>query len=80
MSKHWLDPQLPWKVFKQIMDRFPDSGIVMVGMDKMLWRMLRERRINLYISGLKKDRGDQVIITINPIKGGKIIGPKTKKK
>lgn len=72
MSKLWLSPTISWKVFKKINDLFQDD-LVMEHGDEILWEMLRDRQINMYISTDKKDKDDPMCITVNPIKGGKII-------
>ncbi len=70
--KTWLSPTIKWQTFKKLNKPFQGS-IVPVKMDKMLWEMLRDRKINIYFSDLKKDKDDPMIITLEQIKGGKIL-------
>ena len=70
--KYWINPKIKWKVFKELNKPF-QGDLVPVNGDKMLWQMLRDRKINMYLSDLKKDKDDPMIITLENIKGGKII-------
>jgi len=72
--KYWLSYKISWKRFKELND--PCRGdIVPLHGDKMLWELLKDRRINMYLSDLKKDRSDPMHITIKeyPKEGEKII-------
>lgn len=46
-----LSPKIKWKTFKELNDRIvKDSGITAVGMDKVLWRLLRDNKIYCYFA------------------------------
>ena len=70
--KYWIDPKISWKAFKELTKPFQGDIVPKHG-DKFLWQMLRDRQINMYLSDLKKDKQDPMIITLEDIKGGKII-------
>lgn len=46
---YWLSPQIKWITFKTICDKFPDSGPTPKNANKMLWEMLRDRQINIFL-------------------------------
>ena len=70
--KHWFSPKMSWKTFKKLNDPF-QGDIVPMHADRILWKMLRDREINLYLSDSKKDKNDPLIITTRNIKGGVVI-------
>jgi len=59
----WFAPNISYKAFKAVCDKFPDSGPSPLHIDKMLWRILRERKINI---GLR-DSDDPIFISLKPI-------------
>jgi hypothetical protein len=59
-------------VFKKINKSF-QGEIVPLKVDKILWQMLKNRKINMYLSTAEKDKDDPMIITTEKIKGGKIL-------
>jgi len=68
--KYWFSPKIKWSVFKKINDPYKGS-IYPVNCDKILWRMLRDRSINIYFDNKSED---PVCITTQPIpKSAKII-------
>ncbi len=70
-----FDPKLKWSVFKKIWDKFPDTsggptpGALIDG--KLIWEMLKERSINIYIDPKQKD--DPIIFAFKLPKDRKII-------
>ena len=41
-----LDHKLKWKTFKELQDKLvKDSGPTPMGIDKVLWKMMRDRKI-----------------------------------
>ncbi len=60
---YFFSPKISYKTFKAVCDKFPDSGPTPKNIDKMLWKMLRERQINI---GLR-DSDDPIFITLKPI-------------
>ena len=52
MKKYWLDPKISWKTYKLIHDKLavPDSGPTPKNFNKVLWQMLKERKLNIYIT------------------------------
>ena len=49
MKRYWISPKIKWLTFKKICDKFPDSGPKPQQADKVLWEMLRDRQINIYL-------------------------------
>ncbi|KKR45483.1 MAG: hypothetical protein UT82_C0028G0015 [Parcubacteria group bacterium GW2011_GWB1_40_14] len=62
-KQYYFSPDISYKAFKRVCDKFPDSGIVPLNIDKMLWQMLRERKINI---GLRNS-DDPIFISIKPM-------------
>jgi hypothetical protein len=62
-----LHPSLPWKAFKKINDAInkinKETGPYPKHLDKVLWQMLKEKKIYLWIEN------DQMIISLKPPKG-----------
>lgn len=71
--KYWFDPKMKWKTFKMLNDKFcHDSGPTPKEGDRILWEMLKERKINILLDTKCVD--DPIIITLkNPPKKSKII-------
>ena len=69
-KQYYFSPDISYKAFKRVCDKFPDSGIIPLHLDKMLWKMLRERKINI---GLR-NTNDPIFISIKPMpKGASLI-------
>ena len=72
-----LDHKLKWRVFKELQDKFvKDSGPVPVHIDKVLWKMMEERKIYCWFSddmpndmhiGLKLPQNREIIVLKNGI-------------
>jgi hypothetical protein len=77
--KYWFHPEMSWKLFKKLTKPY-QGDIVPEHGDRVLWEMLRDRKINMYFSDNIKDKSDPIIITTNPVKGGKMIKELTKQK
>lgn len=54
-----VHPSMSWKTFKILQEKLVrDSGPVPVGADKVLWEMLRDKKMYCWFSGeLKNDMG-----------------------
>jgi hypothetical protein len=63
---YWIHPSIKWKRFKELNKPFR-GDIYPVHGDKMLWEMLRDRQINMYLSTAKKDKDDPMILTLASI-------------
>ena len=69
-KEYWFDPKISWKAFKEILAKFPDSGPTPKKGDRILFEMLRDRKINI---GLENS-DDPIFITLKQIpKNGKVI-------
>ena len=62
-KKYWLSPKIKFQTWKTICDKFPDSGPTPKNGDRILWELLHERKINIYI----QDGNDPINITLKPI-------------
>ena len=58
-KKYWLSPKLSYKNWKLICSKFPGSGPTPVQADKVLWEMLRDRQVNVFL----EDSDDPIHIT-----------------
>mgnify|MGYP001614494389 CR=1 FL=1 len=63
MKKYWLSPKISYKSWKAICDKFPDSGPKPKEVDKILWEMLRDRKINICLD----NSDDPIQKTLKPI-------------
>ena len=62
----WLSPKISWKTFKILNEKIsPSRGIVPKNGEKILWQMLRDRQINIFIDS--KSTEDPIVITLKPI-------------
>ena len=70
--KYWLDPKIEYKAWKAICAKFPDSGPKPKEGDRILWKMLRDREINIFLE--LEDTDDPIQITKKEMpKGARII-------
>lgn len=69
--KYWLSPKISWKTYKLLHDKtaMPDSGPTPKNFEKILWKMLKERQINIYITNKPID-GDTWFPTTKEIPQG----------
>ena len=65
-----LSPNLKWSTFKTLYYAIPDDGPTPMQLPKVLWNLMRERRI---IIGLNTEINDFIFWTKNPPKGLKVI-------
>ena len=67
-KKYWLDPKINWKTYKLVYDKIavPDSGPIPKNFEKVFWQMLRERKLNIYITDKPID-GDNWFPTLKKI-------------
>lgn len=69
--KLWIHPDIKWKRFKELNKPFRGDIYPIQG-DRALWEMLRDCQINMYLSDLKKDKDDPMILTLaSPTKNSK---------
>ena len=56
MKKIYLfSPTIKYKAFKKVMDKFPDKGIMPMNIDKILWELLRDKRLYIFLDGTSDD-------------------------
>ena len=75
MKKYWINPKISWKNYKYLYEKTgtKDSGPIPKEFDRMLWELLRDRKLNIYITD-KEVEGDTWFPTLKNIpKNGKII-------
>ena len=77
MKKHdktyYFSPNISYKAFKAICNKLPDTGPTPKNIDKILWQMLKERKINIGID----NSDDPLFITRKLIpKSAGLIGDK----
>lgn len=61
--RYWLDPKIDYKAWKKICEKFPDSGPTPKEGERVLWEMLRDRQINIFL----ESSDDPICITTRPI-------------
>lgn len=68
IKKYWLSPKISWKTYKLLHNKtaMPDSGPTPKNLDKILWQMLKERKLNIFITNKPID-GDIWFPTIKQI-------------
>jgi len=71
IKEYWLSPKISWKTYKLLNDKtsIPNSGPVAKNLDKILYKLLKERKINIYITSEPID-GDVWFPTIKKIPKG----------
>jgi len=52
IKKYWISPEISWANYKLLHDKTSpkDTGPTPKNLDKILWQLLKERKINIYIS------------------------------
>ena len=68
---YWLNPKISFKTFKLLNKKFyPKPDIIPMNGDKIIWQLLRDRKINIFI----KNSADPLCLTLLPIpKNAKLI-------
>ena len=62
----WLDPKISWKTFKVLNEKIsPPQSITPKNGERILWEMLRERKINMFIDS--KSPEDPIVLTLKSI-------------
>ena len=61
-EKYLLDSKLPYKIFKRLYDAIPDSGPTPMSMDKILWKLMKEKKIYIWLNPKLND----FFLTIEP--------------
>ena len=66
--KYWLHPNIKWHTFKELHNKtaVKYGGPTPKNFDKILWQMLRDRLLNIFITD-KKVHGDTWFPTTKPI-------------
>lgn len=66
IEKKWLSPKIGWRAFKKLSDAVNkfvnEQGPYPMHIDKVLWQMLRDRQINMYLD--MKQPEDPLVITL----------------
>lgn len=49
---YWLSPKIKWRTYKELWERtsIKDGGPIPKNFQKILWEMLRDRQINIFIT------------------------------
>ncbi len=78
MKKYWLSPTLKWSVFKKLQTALykGKTGITPSQADRMIWEMLRDRQLNIFVAD---DKDDSVFPTLKKIPKGAVIISNPKK-
>ena len=61
--KHWISPDITYTAWKKICGAFPDSSPTPKNGNRILWKMLRERTINIFLA----DSDDPICVTTKQI-------------
>ena len=68
---YFLSPKISWKTFKSINKKlYPKPDIVPIGADRVIWKLLHERKLNIYINNSEDPLN---LTTKNIPKGSKLI-------
>jgi len=62
-KQYYFSPDISYKAFKRVCDKFPDDSPKPQHIDKILWGMLRERKINIGF----RNTADPIFISIKPM-------------
>lgn len=63
--KYWIDPKINYKTFEVLNNKLSPQDLKPDQMDKVLWELLRDRKINICIDTDSKE--DPVLITMEQI-------------
>ena len=63
IKQYWLSPKISYKNWKLICSKFPDSGPTPQEADRVIWEMLRDRQINIFL----ENSDDPICFTIKSI-------------
>jgi len=68
IKKYWFSPEISWKTYKLLHDKTTPkySGPTPKNFEKLLWKMLKNRQLNIYITD-KLINGDTWFPTIKDI-------------
>lgn len=74
--RYWFNPTMSWRTFKKLQKISKDDGPTPEHGDRVLYEMLKERKINMFIDTKQKD--DPICITTKniPKKGTMLCNPK----
>ena len=61
-TAYLLEQKLSWLTFKKIWNAFSSGGIVPKNMSRMIWELMRDRKIYIYIDPSQKD--DPICISL----------------
>ena len=65
-TAYLLEQKLSWKTFRAIWDSFPSGGIVPKNMSRMIWGLMRDKKIYISIDPSQAD--DPLCISLKPPK------------
>lgn len=60
--KHWISPDIKYKTFKLLNDKLSPQDLAPKNYTKMMWEMIRDRKINCYIDDMAKE--DAIFFTL----------------
>jgi len=63
--KHWISTDIKYKTFKLLNDKLSPQDLVPKNYTKMMWEMIRDRKINCYIDDMSKE--DAIFFTLKDI-------------
>lgn len=63
--KHWISPDIKYKTFKLLNDKLSPQDLAPKNYNKMMWEMIRDRKINCYIDDMSKE--DAIFFTLKDI-------------
>jgi hypothetical protein len=64
MKTYWLSPKIKYKTFKLLNKKlYPKPDITPVNGDRILWKMLKKRQINIFI----EESDDPLCLTLKAI-------------
>ena len=68
IRKYWISPKISYKTYKLLHDKTApkDSGPTPKNFGKILWKMLKDRRLNIYITN-KSMEEDTWFLTLKDI-------------
>lgn len=63
--KYWISPTIKYKTFKMLNDTLSPQDLAPKNHNKIMWEMIKDRRLNCFIDTSRKD--DAVFFTIKEI-------------
>jgi len=67
MKTYWIHPKISWRAFKSLNEKLaPSEGVTPENIDKILWQLLRDRKLNIYFTD-RPVEGETCFLTEKPI-------------